>query len=75
MGMLQAELVDGTPNQDFFSVLDQACRKANISPPEHITLDQLNIIRARVRELIQQWQRVQPGESLELEFEVAVESV
>jgi len=72
VGLLQAELSDGAPNPEFFAVLDNACRNANLPLPRHRNPRQLDAIRTRIRELLLQWRSVPPGGALELEFTEAL---
>ncbi len=73
VGLLQIEMSNGAPYADFHSELVKACTTTGRKPlpaprPGMITNEQADQIRQEIGRLMHDWQTLDPGQTLELEF-------
>ena len=68
--LLQGEVVSEKEQQDLVALAGASCSAHNVRAPE-VSPAQLAAVRARIRSCYEQWDRLMPGEMLELAFPVA----
>ena len=68
VGLLQVELSDGAVFADFNDQLQRSLANKNIPIPEQLTNSALDKIRTKVKQLLNKWEVLQPGDYLELIF-------
>lgn len=61
VALLQMEHWDSFP--------EKLIHKDSPELPSHVTPEQIDIMRERLHELVQKWEEILPGESLELEYQ------
>ncbi len=66
VGLLQVELSDGAALEDFNDQLQKSLATKNIPIPEQLTNSALDKIRTKFKQLLRQWEALQPGDYLEL---------
>lgn len=69
VGLLQTELSDGAEYEDFIEQLATACSARGVPAPDHFSELALAIIRDELRRLMGEWEKLAPGETLELSFD------
>jgi len=69
IGLLQAEHFQKMPKEDFFDTLAFSCKEKGWEFPAHITANEINTIRNRFEDLWLQWQNLEDGKTLNLEWE------
>src|SRR5262249_36623277 len=71
IALLQVELNDGAPLEDFPGRLREAC--GALPAPGHVMLDDamLACLRARIAKLLDCWRSIPCGQNLELSFSVS----
>lgn len=75
VGLLDLERGSGDliSAEDINCRLSDVCTENRAGPPDEITDDELGRIRRKRGELFAQWEAVEPGNTLELPFDVTVE--
>ena len=70
VGLLQVEMrSNATPdNSELFQMIDLTCKSKSWPVPEHITAEQLDSIRVKMRDLSEQWRSLPAGESIAVVF-------
>lgn len=69
VGLLQMELVNSAPYEDFNAQLRAMCEQNKFPVPPGITLDKIRRIRQAVGEILYEWQTIAPGQTFELTFD------
>ena len=64
--LLQTELWDGAPYDDFLDLLKSICLDRSLPAPKSITPEALEAIRREIRRLLRDWQRLPADECIEL---------
>jgi hypothetical protein len=68
VNLLETEIYQQQVFEDFNAQLTKNCQGNGHLPPSSISDADLKKIRLQIKDLLQQWQAVKTGESLELEF-------
>ena len=68
VGLLQMELANSAPYEDFNAQLRSMCQQNDCSIPDKIDATMIDTIRKRTSGLLYQWHTTEPGETLELSF-------
>ncbi len=69
VGLLQIEMVNGKPCDDFNSELRSMCEQNGCCIPDEIDATMIDTIRNRIGELLYQWHTTEPGGIFELSFD------
>lgn len=54
--------------ENFAEILQITCQQRNVPPPTHISPEQLQQVRSRLKDYSQRWEQLDLGETLEVEF-------
>ncbi|MEE8154426.1 MAG: hypothetical protein V3T53_05645 [Phycisphaerales bacterium] len=68
VGLLQMELANGAPYEDFNAQLRAMCEQNRFSAPPEIEPEVIQRIRQAVSAILYEWQTVAPGQTFELTY-------
>ena len=69
VGLLQIEMANGKPSDDFNAELRSMCEQNGCAVPTEINASTLDTIRKLASELLYQWHTTEPGKTFELSFD------
>ncbi len=69
VGLLQMELANGAPYEDFNAQLRAMCEQNKFPAPPEIALEKIRRIYRAVGEILYEWQTIAPGQTFELTFD------